>query len=380
MSDVEVKVVKVDSIEVHPGADRLEFIKVGGMDFRCAVSKGKFKVGDLCIYIMPDCVLPQLIIDKLQTTSSIKVDARIRPIRIRGEYSEGLCLVPNEWIEEKYIKEDKDIKDILGIIKYEPPEQRNVGLKNSNKINFNYKNPNFVEYKCVEKYKKYPKVMEEVEGDVVATIKYHGSNARFGLVKKNNSGLWFKLKSLFVGSTYFLVGSHSVIKRPAKKWSKSQEYVKEDSWWKIAKKYDIENKVKELRNILGGNKNTEVVVYGEMIGKGIQKGYSYGIQDGELELKVFDIMINKKYLGWDEVVNLCSQVKLPTVEVVYRGPWKKDIVELASAVDTYNNQKYVREGIVIRPIQETRHPKCGRVIMKYLNPAYEADKNNSEWH
>jgi hypothetical protein len=34
--------------------------------------------------------------------------------------------------------------------------------------------------------------------------------------------------------------------------------------------------------------------------------------------------------------------------------------------------EHIREGIVLRPVQERTHPKIGRVIFKCKNPEYEA--------
>ena len=379
MSEIDVKIVKISKIEPHENADRLSLAIIGDTDYRCIIQKGQFNEGDLCIYIPSDAVITQEMIEKLQANSKITIEPRIRPVKIRGVFSEGLCLIPSDWVPQDVVKDGADVKELLGIKKFEPTEQIEHGPKTSNKINFNYKNNNFIEYKCVEKYKKYPKVMEEIEGDIVATIKRHGMNSRFGLVKKIHNSWLSKLKGKLFGEVEFLVGSHSVIKKPAKKWVNTQEYAKEDSWWKIAKKYNIENKVKQLQKILG-NKNTEVVVYGEIYGPGCQKGYDYGVPAGELELVVFDIMVNKKFLGWDEVVDLCNKINLPVVEVVYRGSWNKELISMAESIDIYNGKSYNREGIVLRPIKETWHPKCGRVIMKYLNEKFLMDKTNSDFH
>lgn len=389
MSEIDVKVVKISKIEPHENADRLVLAQIGDMDYRCIVKKGQFNEGDLCIYIPPDAVIPKTMVDKLQENSKITIDSRIRPTKIRGVYSEGMCLVPTEWVSPDLVKENADVKDVLGITKFEPTDtNQQSALRNIKEINPFYKNPNFVEYRCVEQYKKYPSVLEQVEGDVVATVKMHGSNFRAGYVKVPKGGgdrNWFKRMwvRLFGNKspTEFLVGSHGSIRRPARKSGPAKEYEKTDAFWRVAIKYDIKKACDNIRaSLFDNDPNVEIVIYGEVIGPGIQKGYEYGIEPGELELRVFDIMINKKFSDWDTVVKLARENNLPVVEEVFRGPWSKEVVELSKTIDSYNGKKYNREGIVVRPLKEMWHPKCGRVIMKYINPAYLLDKTNTDFH
>ena len=91
-------------------------------------------------------------------------------------------------------------------------------------------------------------------------------------------------------------------------------------------------------------------------------------------------MVNKKYLNWDSIVHLCGCFNLPTVSVLYEGPWNLKILELAEAIDEYDNKKFNREGIVIRLVKDRSNYKCGRVIMKFINPKYLLDKGNTDYH
>lgn len=394
MSTIETKIVAIEILP-HPNADKLAIARIGGEGgFECAVGLDQFKTGDLAIYVMPDSVLSEEMCTTLAEKSKIQIKGgRIRAINIRGVLSEGLCLNPSAWLDHD-VKEGDDITKELGVTKYEPPHpSMRSALKNGKGINFHYKNENFKEYHCVEKFKKSPLVLRELSEDtgfnVVATIKYHGSNFRCGLVTKPScrKSWWERLKGLFVkdDKQEFLVGSHNRIKVPTQSALKYGDYYNTDTWWRMAQKYDLEfvtKQISENETLMprGPTAPVDVVIYAEVIGPGIQKGYDYGISPGQLELRVFDIMINGKYCDWNQVKWYCDLFKLPIVEEVYFGPWSLDVTKCAADTDEYNGKKYVREGIVIRPVIETWHRKCGRVIFKYLNEAYLLDKTNSDFH
>jgi len=390
MSTIETKIVKA-KIFPHSNADRLEMAQLfGDGGFECVVGKGQFLNGDLVIYIMPDSILNEEMCTILAERSKIQIkDGRIRAIKVRGILSEGLCLDPKEWLDHE-VKEGDDVSEELRITKFEPPPKRMQSVARSGKgINFNYENENFKKYYCVEKFKKSPKILAELNQDVVATIKYHGMNWRGGWVTKPvyKKTWWNKLINLFIKEEpkEFLIGSHNKIKIQTKNSIKYGDYYNTDAWWRIAKKYNIETIVKQISEqesliSYGQKEPPNVIIYAEVVGPGCQKNYCYGVERGELEIRVFDIMINGKYSDWDKVVHLCKCFDLPIAEEVYSGPWSLDVVKYASGKDEYNGKKHIREGIVIRPLIESWHPKCGRVIFKYLNETYLLNKNNTEHH
>src|SRR5271157_2829117 len=100
MSTLEVKIVSVEILP-HDNAEKLEFARIGGEGgYICVVAKGQFKTGDLAIYIPSDSVIPDTMVAKIAETSKVKLENRIRAIKIRGCFSEGLCLKPDEWLTQ----------------------------------------------------------------------------------------------------------------------------------------------------------------------------------------------------------------------------------------------------------------------------------------
>src|ERR1035441_5714277 len=80
---------KILEIRPHNNADALEIAKVLG--WQVVVKKGEFKAGDLVVYIVIDTVLPERAEFEFLRTKHF----RIKPIRLRGEESAGICFPLN---------------------------------------------------------------------------------------------------------------------------------------------------------------------------------------------------------------------------------------------------------------------------------------------
>jgi len=81
----------IKSIKPHPNADLLEIAQVLG--WQTIVKKGEFQEGDKIIFIVIDTILPdapwsEFLKDKKNPDKPI----RLRTIKLRGEYSQGLVL------------------------------------------------------------------------------------------------------------------------------------------------------------------------------------------------------------------------------------------------------------------------------------------------
>lgn len=87
----------IKSIKEHPDADRLSLAEVGG--FQAVIQKEMFSEGEKVLYIEPDNVLPT---DQDWAQPYLKYAAnRIRAIKIRGEWSEGLVVKLAELGQER---------------------------------------------------------------------------------------------------------------------------------------------------------------------------------------------------------------------------------------------------------------------------------------
>ena len=178
----------------------------------------------------------------------------------------------------------------MNIFKYEPPAVQ-VQLSSGRKIKY-HQNPNFGVYYKFPNLKNVAGMFTE-EDEVEITRKIHGTNSRYGIVKKNKLSVWDKVRKFF-GAEYidyeYVYGSHNV-----EKGSDSQGFYDTDVWRTIAEKYNIREKLWGLFKMYKDYYNIEegIVIYGEIYGAGIQKNYDYGLKD--IEFAGFDVTINGQY-------------------------------------------------------------------------------------
>jgi hypothetical protein len=248
----------------------------------------------------------------------------------------------------------------MNIFKYEPPVKQ-IQLASGRKIKYR-DNPNF------HVYYKFPN-LKNVDGmftgdDMVEiTRKIHGTNARYGIVKKTKLSFLDKVKKFFrLADKWieyeFIVGSHNV-----EKGSDSQGFYETNVWYDIEKKYDIKNKlwnyVKKNPNIGDG-----IILYGEIYGMGIQKNYDYGLTD--IRFTGFDVKLNEEYLGSIDLKLLINNIlKLPYVEVLHFGYWSQGIQDKYTFNNFIPGTKVPEEGIVIKHMSGERNR-----IAKVINPDY----------
>ena len=121
MTAFEVAVVLLDLVEEHPNADRLELARVGG--YRCVVPKGKYQAGERVAYIPENAIVPEDLLRSMGLWDGEagkgrlggKKGDRVRPVRLRGEISQGLVFKPGD---DAAVGDD--LAAAYGITKYEP--------------------------------------------------------------------------------------------------------------------------------------------------------------------------------------------------------------------------------------------------------------------
>ena len=361
----------INEIKPIVGADNIELAVVGG--WNCITQKGVQKVGDVVIIATTDAVIPEALSDEIGVTSYLRKGGRVRTVKLRGTYSECL-IIPDKYLHGRATIGDWDLKDgsdcmhIFNIFKYEPPVKM-VQLSNGKKIRYQI-NPNFHVYYKFPNLKNVPDMFTE-EDEVEITRKIHGTNARYGIVKKIRLSFWDNVKDFFgFGNKWdwyeFVVGSHNV-----EKGSDSNGFYDTNVWYDIEKKYDIKAKlwdyVKRNPEIGDG-----ITLYGEIYGAGIQKGYEYGLK--EIEFVGFDIKENGEYLDtMNTNVVISSVLKLPYVQQLYFGKWSQEVQDKYTFNNFIPNTKVPEEGIVIKHESGAREK-----VAKVINPDYLifAEKHN----
>lgn len=370
MSSLIVDVCRVEEIAEHPNADRLERVRVKG--WWCISGKGHYKVGDKCVYVPPDSVLPTELAEKWGIAKYCVPNAkapngerlpglRVKASRFRGESSFGTI----QDVEDLSWEIGKDVREYYGITKYEPPIKSNEGDAAPDV-------PAFHRYTGIENLANFPTVLKEGE-EVVVTEKIHGTNCRVGLVfHTDGSGKCWQ----------FMAGSHNSRR---KEFCDPERKYRSRYWFPFKEGYSpVEDMLEQI--VAKEKPDNAVVVFGEIFGAGVQD-MQYG-QKG-LSFRVFDISVDGKYLDYDKMIAYCmgDEDDVAVVPELYRGPFSmtkmNELVDGPTTICSADDIKEPfkgREGIVIRPVKERFDPELkgdGRVVLKYISVDYHERRNKN---
>jgi RNA ligase (TIGR02306 family) len=324
------KIVALDPIE---GADAIERATVLG--WQLVVKKNDFQVGDLVVYCEIDCLMPNKPVFEFLKPRGM----RVRTIRLRGQISQGICFPLSILPEGFDVVEDADCTRELGIEKYEPPLP--ACLSGVAKGRF----PSFIPKTDETRVQVLQKLLDKYKGEkCYVTEKVDGSSGTFYV---NNGGFGVCSRNLEL-----LEDS-------------------ENSFWKVARQMDIENKIRSLQ----GN----FALQGELIGE--------GIQDNRLKLRgqtirffnVFDID-KFEYFPYEKFISTLQHLQLPSVPILsvdYELTNDiEEIIKMATRKSTITPDVWA-EGIVIRPLNEkielllsNENFNNGRVSFKAINPEF----------
>ncbi len=386
MSTHRVEVVKIDSIEVHPNAERLELAKIAG--WQVVVGKNNFKSGSLALYVPVDSILPNSLEMRLFPPGS-KITlkkGRVRSIKIRGQMSQGM-IVPISDVNDELIAQGKlefladggnaqffegdDFAEELGITKYEPPAASVPSVMRAKAASKNQINPNFKKYTDIENIKWYTDIFAEGE-NVYISEKLHGTSARYGYAPRHFEGFMAPVRAAVVGflAKWGIMKSHQFVfgsRNCQLHTGSNKSWYKEDVYSKILVQEDIKKKLKPGE-----------CVYGEIVGHNIQKNYAYGCKEGEHMFYVYDVMVDGKWLDFPAFERFCSERKFTPVPKLYVGPWSHEVhMKHRDGDSTIGGQK-VREGVVIKPVVDA-DSICGRKVLKSISDAYYLEEN-TEFH
>jgi RNA ligase (TIGR02306 family) len=346
MSEITCEIFEIKEMEKHPDADSLSIVKV--YEYPVIVRTDDWKVGDRAVYFPVEACLPN--IEPLQfiwrSVANPTEKARtVRAMRLRGIFSMGV-LVPARAFIDYYNEQAMGLKvlplhdaepgtnvaELLGVTKYDPPEPVDMGGHVPSRRSAD---PEwFKKYTNIQNIRKYARCFEDGE-EVVVTEKIHGTNARFVLHDEQ-----------------LHVGSHNLMRT----------LDNTNIWAETARKYDMEEKLRSLSRKFGCCK----MIFGEIYGGSVQKGYSYDRKDPGLV--VFDVLdfTTGKYMDYDQFGDVVYELGLQAVPEIHRGPWSgfEDIKCHAEGDTILGNRKHLREGMVVRTVKERWDRRSGRVVLK----------------
>lgn len=333
MSNWTPIVCRLGKIGRHPNADALCITQVLG-DNTVIFKENQYKEGDLVSYIPYDTVCPDT-----DVFSFLGNKKRIRPMRLRNVFSEGI-LVP----APEGFKEGDSVVEYYGLQKFEYEEE--VAGRSEEDCE---KNPSGFQlpYYDLENLRKY--VNRFTEGEtVLISEKIEGENCA---IIHDGERVWVKSRNLF---------------------KKESEY---SHWWAPILRMNLKEKLA---------KYPMFAFFGENYGRvkhfpydTIQVRNSQNNLVRENKIRIFDIYNVKtfKFLEYDEVKSICVDVGFYTAPELYLGPWKEDKSLYALAEEKSKIGNHLSEGFVIRSVPNTFDPYInGKKICKLKGMAYQIFK------
>lgn len=394
MSDVIVPVKQIKSPVIdHPDADTLSLVQIEGyvcIHKKDAAGNHTLKEGDLVVYIPEGYTVPTWLLKKLnlwnddENRGALSGPNRdiVKARKLRGIFSQGILYPVNDKaivLKNSFkipVKPEMDVAGLLGITKYEAPIPKTLSgdvlyLKDHTK-KYDFENlqsrpnlfddgePVYANEKghgtcfCIG-YVKNLNHPELIQGNIYSSSK--GINAK-GNVFKNNKKIkpkWSKIIPFF--GSYF-----------SKKYTKYKLITNPCLYQTILRSLvekGFDNWLHTISDMFNAN---TVHVYGEIYGKGIQD-LTYGADNPETMF--FDIAVDGRFLNYTELKQMMAlQSLVKMAPVLYEGPFNLEELTKVRDGKTVIGGDNIREGIVVRSVDERTHPRYGRKIAKMISPAY----------
>lgn len=335
---------RIAEIKPIEGADKI--CSYGILGWFVTDQIGKYKVGDLVVYVEADAFVPNSLapfltkVGKEPRCFNGVLGEKLRTVKLKGVLSQGLLLPLEDhfYNSEIYgtcgieqpdrIEEGQDVTSRLGIQLYEAPIP--ACLAGLVRGNFPAGIPKTEATRIQNLSKEFWEDLKDHEVEI--TEKCHGSSCTMILDTEGD----------------FHVCSRNLDLKPDET----------NSFWKAAYKYDVENKLR-AEEWFG------LAIQGELIGEGIN-GNQYKVG---LEFLVFNIYdtCKKKYLSYSQRMFICEVLGLKHVPVLYTGVIHKDntvqeTLKLAEGKSELNGSN--REGFVIKSQKDTG------IIVKVISNAW----------
>jgi len=349
----------ISSLESIEGADKI--MKATVLGWELVVLKNEFKVGDKCVYMEVDSILPEK--KEFEFLRSKKF--RIKTIRLRGQVSQGICFPLSVLPKCKYgdgssdyYEEGDDVTKALGVRKYDPQAEAELReLERRNAIHNNrlrkyfmkypwyrrlilkpqrLRRPSFVKKTDEDRIQLFPRICEEEKGtQFFATEKLDGTSASYFVIKKG-----FRNRYGVCSRNYQLTKKDNV-------------------YWRVSNKLEIDKILKQLMKLYGVDM---VLIQGEIIGPKVQ-GNKYKLD--ELELYIFNLKIG--HIWYTDPLSIRDMLWnnfniVPEVDDAYVLP-----ETIPQAVETAVGRSTLadvpREGLVIRNAEK-------HISFKIINPKF----------
>lgn len=371
-------IVRIDEILPIQNADKIEVARVGG--WQVVVGKDEFKVGDLVVYIEIDSRVPN---DNPHFSFLQDRKYKVKSIKLRGQVSQGL-IMPMSILPEGEYEDGTDVTKILGIKKIE--EEKSI-INRSREDRLKSAHPSLAKrkwFKRMMRYKWFRKLAFKFlipkrkksgwPAWIIKTDEERVQNMLWVLQNKNPMIVTEKLDG--TSTTFSLkkegrkwklyVCSRNVVQDTPDKRSYLNDVngIEGNTYWEMAKKYDIENVLKWLQYKCGAQ--DYVTLQGETIGEGIQKN-KYNLKGHDIYF--FNLIVDGERYRSDKAKTLLTEYNIqfnnentdlkwvPIIDTEYILPDTfEELMDYATGVSKLRNT--LREGYVFRNYEDNLSFKC----------------------
>lgn len=337
------------------GKDKIVLAIIDG--WSVIVQKNEFKIGDKCIYVECDSVLPET--EQFEFLRS--KNFRIKTMKMAGVISQGICF-PLSFLPQGNYKIEQDVTEILAIKQYE--QTMDVGKNDFKQITkckypkwlmrfgvfrqLVYKKdhregkgfPTFINKTDEARIQNMPHILND-KREWVCTEKVDGQSGTFCLVRRRSKIPFIKEKLEYI-----------VCSRRLRLFSKDNS-----SYWRVSDRYKLES---TLRNMIGNHE--WVAIQGECVASNVQ-GNKYCVK--EPDLYVFNVIYPEGRMGSIKAKELCERHGLKFVPILDTNYTLPDTVNkvLTYAHGISKLCDTLREGVVFRSID-------GKQSFKAVDPLF----------
>jgi len=330
---------KIQSLTPIEGKDRIELARILG--WNVIVKKNEFKVGDCCVYVEIDSVLPPT--EEFKFLEKYKY--RIKTLKMCGVYSQGICF-PLSILKNGSYQEGQDVTKELKIKQYEPDMDKDPVVKRKNGFWTSLPLMKFKWYRnlVLKTPVKLPFPSEVSKTDETRI------QANPNLVTYCDDRGWIATEKVDGSSGTFLLRKKGRHKFEFVVCSRNLRLEKDDSaYWVAAEKYQLKEKLIELFNTYNAKKF--VCIQGEVVSSKIQNN-PYKLSDGDVRVYAFNFIIDGKRMNHSDMKIVLNGKGILTVPLLgdgidFTGKTVDEIVKMSDGKSKINSD-VLREGIVYR--------------------------------
>jgi RNA ligase (TIGR02306 family) len=343
MSTFKVSLEHIATSAIHPNADRLSICTLEGMSFQFVTGRNQFEPGARVVYYPIDSFLPPRKIEALGLIGKLAgpLMNRVKTVSLRGAISQGLVEPALDW---PGAPQGYDLTEALGVVKYEPEA---VTTQNADLFPLSVVGLSMYDIEGAERHPGVVDTLMDVRCQI--TEKLEGSN--IGITAR-------------LGEVTAISSRERVIVEHVGKTHPMCVVAREQGLVELAESY-----------ISRGA--SHVTIYGEYLGPGVQ-GNIYGLS--RKEIRCFDVKVGQVYMDPEDALHQVACAGASWVPVLGSDITLREFLAGRTIQEAGNGGSLLpsncrREGIVVKPMKETRHPTLGRLIIKQRSPAYLAHSN-----